>query len=94
MHCGGRLLRQIICLCGPAGRGEERGVRFENLEAAETRILDLLSDRPYQPTEVAAVLRGQFDDRTVREAIWRLINATEIDWTAERTLRRMQLAHG
>ena len=67
-------------------------MKLVTLQSAEKRILDLLADRPYQPTELAAVLRPEFDDRTVRDALWRLINTTEVDWTPDRTLRRMQVA--
>jgi hypothetical protein len=81
----------IIVPHGHQGR-EARQVRQAEVRAATTRIQELLSQRAYEPTELAAVLRNEFDRRTIREAIWRLINETEVDWTPDRILRRKQVA--
>lgn len=57
-----------------------------DLVEVHTKILRLLERRNYEPTEVAAILRPVYDDRTVREAVWQLLDAGYIDWNSARTL--------
>jgi hypothetical protein len=55
--------------------------------AAEERVLELVNTGQQDPMDLVARLRTEgFDDLAIREAIWRLIDRSEITLTSQRTL--------
>jgi len=63
-------------------------VNAVDLERAETAILKKISERgdPTTATELVATLQSDFDEATVRQALWRLIDRSRVRLTERRQL--------
>jgi hypothetical protein len=65
---------------------------LDKVREAEQRILAEQAQHPDQPLDPEVLfehLAGEFDDTTIAKAMWRLIDAAQLELTSDRKLARL-----